>query len=333
MIDNARRRDSNLKWNDEDVDVVVQWLSIRDESDVAVNLKLYQTDNKTETARRLLSETNLRVSRSDIQKKKIRDKIEQMIRHFRAIKQMTETIEWEVDVIKHDVVIENSRDMIIKDVLLKKCSYYYEFEDLLEDSSIITPSFVLESTRLVPDEEEDVKNSKNETKNETNKNKKNDVITQDVNDQNYADWINADSNESDSDDSLMKNPLTLLTKIPKVKSTRRKLNDVALIKSVKRFKTKKTIRADSDSEKNRIRSTKRDDKERSMTNAMIEMQKMKFTDSTSQFEMKMRQRSQQHDEIMTKINETIMTAKMQHEKTMMRLKIELEKTSSSQERE
>jgi hypothetical protein len=84
-------------------------------------------------------------------------------------------------------VIENSRDMIIKDVLLKKCSYYYEFEDLLEDSSIITPSFVLESTRLVPDEEEDVKNSKNETKNETNKNKKNDVITQDVNDQNYAD--------------------------------------------------------------------------------------------------------------------------------------------------
>jgi hypothetical protein len=131
----------------------------------------------------------------------------------------------------------------------------------------------------------------------------------------------------------MKNPLTLLTKIPKVKSTRRKLNDVALIKSVKRFKTKKTIRADSDSEKNRIRSTKRDDKERSMTNAMIEMQKMKFTDSTSQFEMKMRQRSQQHDEIMTKINETIMTAKMQHEKTMMRLKIELEKTSSSQERE
>jgi hypothetical protein len=71
--------------------------------------------------------------------------------------------------------------MIITDVLLKKCSYYYEFEDLLEDSSIITSSFVLESTRLVFDEEEDAKNSKNETKNETDK--KNDVITRDVNDQ------------------------------------------------------------------------------------------------------------------------------------------------------
>jgi hypothetical protein len=47
----------------------------------------------------------------------------------------------------------------------------------------------------------------------------------------------------------------------------------------------------------------------------------------SQFEIEMRQRSQQHEEIMTKINETILTAKMQHEKTMMRLKIELKKTS------
>ncbi len=111
------------------------------------------------------------------------------------------------------------------------------------------------------------------------------------------------------------------------------MNDVVLIKSVKRFETKKTIRADSDNEKNRIQSTKRDDKERSMTDAMIEMQMMKFIDFTSQFAMKMRQRSQQHGEIMTKINETIMTAKMQHEKTLMRLKIELEKTSSSQERE
>ncbi len=78
-------------------------------------------------------------------------------------------------------MIENSRDMIIRDVLLKKCSYYYEFEDLLKDSSIITSSFVLESIRLVLDEEEDAKNSKNETKNETDK--KNDVITRDVNDQ------------------------------------------------------------------------------------------------------------------------------------------------------
>jgi hypothetical protein len=68
-----------------------------------------------------------------------------------------------------------------------------------------------------------------------------------------------------------------------------------------------------------------------MTDAMIEMQKMKFADSTSQFEIEMRQRDQHHEEIMTKTNETILTAKMQHEETMMRLKIELEKTSQRRE--
>ncbi len=276
MIDNAHRRDSNLKWNDEDVDVVIQWLSIRDENDIVVNLKLYQIDNKTKTNRRLLSKTNLKVSRSEIQKKKVRNKIEQMIKHFRAIKQMTETTEWEVNVIKHDVVIENSRDMIIRDVLHKKCSYYYEFEDLLENSSIITSSFVLKSTRLVLDEEEDAKNSKNETKNETNK--KNDVIIRDVNDQD-ANWINFDMNDSDSNDSLMKNSLTLLTKTSKIKSIKRKLNDVVFIK--KRFKTKKIIHANSDNDDNRVRSIKRKNKEKSMTDAMIEMQKMKFVDFIS----------------------------------------------------
>ncbi len=96
-------------------------------------------------------------------------------------------------------------------------------------------------------------------------------------------------------------------------------------------KTKKTIRADSDNENNRVRSTKRERKKRSMTNAMIEMQKMKFIDFTSQFEIEMRQKSQKHKNIMTKINETILTAKMQHEKTMMILKIELEKTFQKRE--
>ncbi len=306
---------------------MIQWLNIRDENDVVVNLKLYQIDNKTKTNRRLLSKTKLKVSKSNIQKKKIKNKIEQMIKHFRVIKQMIETIKWKVNVIKHNVVIENFRDMIIRNVFLKKCSYYYEFEDFLKDSLIINSLFVLKLTRLVFDEEEDAKNSKNETKNETDK--KNDIITQDVNDQD-ANWINFDMNDFDSNDSLMKNSLTLLTKTSKIKLMKKKLNDVVFIK--KHFKTKKIIRADSDNDDNRVRSAQRESKERSMINAMIEMQKLKFVDFISQFEIEMRQRSQQHEEIMTKINETILIAKMQHEKTMMRLKIELEKASQRSEK-
>jgi hypothetical protein len=45
------------------------------------------------------------------------------------------------------VIAKNSQSILIKDVLTKKCSYYYEFEKLLEDSSITTSSFVIEFTR------------------------------------------------------------------------------------------------------------------------------------------------------------------------------------------
>ncbi len=51
--------------------------------------------------------------------------------------------------------------MLVKNVLLKKCSYYYEFEKLLRDSSIITSSFVLKSTRY---DSEDSKISREEEK-------------------------------------------------------------------------------------------------------------------------------------------------------------------------
>jgi predicted TPR repeat methyltransferase len=75
-----------------------------------------------------------------------------------------------------------------------------------------------------------------------------------------------------------------------------------------------------------------------MTNAVIEMQHIRFIDFKSQFkveqmtnqkkfEVELLQRNQHHEKIMNKINETILVAKIQHEKTMMRLKIELKKTS------
>jgi hypothetical protein len=74
---------------------------------------------------------------------------------------------------------------------------------------------------------------------------------------------------------------------------------------------------------------------------MIEMQHIRFIDFMSQFETKQMtnqkkfeveliQRNQHHEKIMTNINETILVAKMQHEETMMRLKIELKKTSQKQ---
>jgi hypothetical protein len=41
------------------------------------------------------------------------------------------------------LIADNTRDVIIKKVILKKCSYYYEFEEIMRDSSTIAFSFVM----------------------------------------------------------------------------------------------------------------------------------------------------------------------------------------------
>jgi hypothetical protein len=59
--------------------------------------------------------------------------------------------------------------MTIKKVIIKKCSFYYEFEDILEDSLIVTSSFTMKSRRSDhPDIEyrevrEDTKDTSNTT--------------------------------------------------------------------------------------------------------------------------------------------------------------------------
>jgi hypothetical protein len=50
--------------------------------------------------------------------------------------------------IKHDVIMNNNREIIIKKVLIKKYSFYYEFEKVLRDLLIVTLSFTIKFIRL-----------------------------------------------------------------------------------------------------------------------------------------------------------------------------------------
>jgi hypothetical protein len=45
------------------------------------------------------------------------------------------------------LITDNTRNVIIKKVILKKCSYYYEFEEIMRDSSTIALSFVIKFTQ------------------------------------------------------------------------------------------------------------------------------------------------------------------------------------------
>jgi hypothetical protein len=52
-----------------------------------------------------------------------------------------------VNSIKHIVLTKNIRDQIIQELLLKKCIFYYEFEEIMKDSFIVTSFYVMKFIR------------------------------------------------------------------------------------------------------------------------------------------------------------------------------------------
>jgi hypothetical protein len=77
------------------------------------------------------------------QRKKIRDKIEQMLKNFKNVRRFAKNIEWKIDITKHNVIAKNAREATIKKMIIKKCSHYYEFEKIMKNMSIIIFSFVM----------------------------------------------------------------------------------------------------------------------------------------------------------------------------------------------
>ncbi len=141
------RKTLTIRWKKEDVQLIVHWFCERDESEVSINLNLFQKDNKIEMCKRLLNESELRAQRSDVFKEKTRDKMRQMMKQFKKTRSLTETTKWKVNIIKQNVVTNNIREQIIKEIILKKCSYYYELENIMNDLSIISSSFIMKSIR------------------------------------------------------------------------------------------------------------------------------------------------------------------------------------------
>jgi hypothetical protein len=96
----------------------------------------------------MLTKTELNILKSEISKKKARDKMMTMIKIYRNVRNMTKKTEREVNFTKHDVVVDNSKRMTIKEMLIKKCFFYYEFDSLMSDLSIVISSFIMKSIRI-----------------------------------------------------------------------------------------------------------------------------------------------------------------------------------------
>lgn len=140
----AGMRAPSLKWTEEEIQLIVNWLSFRDVDGKAVNWLLYQKGNKTDACRQLLEETRL-IKKSGVSKQKTRDKIANMVALYKKWRDKADTTGWGLDVSNHDQVGDNIYGKTIGEVLLLKCSFYYDFEEIMGDSPTINPPFLMES--------------------------------------------------------------------------------------------------------------------------------------------------------------------------------------------
>lgn len=68
-----------------------------------------------------------------------------MIALYKKWRDKANTTGWGLDTSNHDQIGDNTCGKTIREVLLLKCLFFYDFEEIMGDSPIITPPYLMES--------------------------------------------------------------------------------------------------------------------------------------------------------------------------------------------
>ena len=117
-----------------------------------------------------------------VTKEKTRDKIGSMIALYKTWRNKADETGWGLDVTCHDQVMENTRGNTIREVLIQKCPWYYQFEEIMGDSPTVSPPFLMESGH--EDRETNVQ----------------DELNRNPDTQLYQDWVENGNNQDHEDD-------------------------------------------------------------------------------------------------------------------------------------
>jgi phosphoribosylformylglycinamidine (FGAM) synthase PurS component len=191
-----------------------------------------------------------------------------MIKSYRDIRNLTDSTKWEIDFINHNVVARNTQDQTIREIMIKKCSHYYKFDEILKKSLIVNSLYVIKFIRL----NSQIKNVKENTK-ETNiiSSTTRYKLESNVNNKKYENWLIKDL-IFDSD-FLSDNFLT-----QKHVNNKFKFRRISIISDTM-IKKRVMINIDFDNEESQSKSIKRE-KNKSIANALMKVRTFKFKDFT-----------------------------------------------------
>lgn len=143
-------RKSSIRWTKDETQLIVQWFCTRIENGVRVNHKAWTTGNYSYAAEKMLNETGL-VMKAGVTKKKATDKMIYMIKQYKDLRNTIEQSRWGtglhgVDGIPHeDLEAPTGSCKPAKELILQRCAWYYEYEELFCDDSGLNPPTLIES--------------------------------------------------------------------------------------------------------------------------------------------------------------------------------------------
>lgn len=110
----------SLKWTGEDIEVITNWLMVRDTYRELRNLLFYLKGNETEAARQLLVDSRMEETKLGVTTEKTRDKIRSLTALYETWRNKADETGWGLDVTCHDQVMENTRGSTIREGLIQK---------------------------------------------------------------------------------------------------------------------------------------------------------------------------------------------------------------------
>lgn len=144
------KRKSSIRWAIFETQLIVEWFCTRKENGVRVNYDAWATGNYSEAAEKMLNQTGL-VMKPGVTKKKAADKMIYMIKQYKDLRNIIEQSGWGtgldgVDGISHeDHELKTGSFKTAKDLILQRCAWYYEYEELFCDHPGVNPPTLIES--------------------------------------------------------------------------------------------------------------------------------------------------------------------------------------------
>lgn len=137
----------SIRWCEADVKAIVTWIGHRDERGKAVNYEAWTTGNHTYAAARMLVETGLG-GKDRVTKKKAADKLGDMIKSYKNMRETADRTGWGTEETKHkEQELGWDSTLTVKDHILKKCPWFYDFEDLFHKHPGTNPPLIIESRK------------------------------------------------------------------------------------------------------------------------------------------------------------------------------------------